>query len=189
MAKAIEVEIRGRLSEAEYAQTKKFLDEHGKHIESQEREMLLLRDYAGYTKDFVGRSVDIRLRDTNGFCEIMLKKKVGDAREEVSLALKDTDLEKAKKIVKALGCATAIWMHRLKEVYEYEGVEWSLVIAPANIFYWEAEIAVDSELEVPEAHRKLAEITRNMGLTMLDDDGTRALVHQLDTEANKEVEL
>ena len=147
--KTIEVEIRGTLDDAEYARAKSFLDKHSVHRESHEREMFLLRDYPGYSKDFVGREVDIRLRNTNGSCEIMLKQKIGNAREEVSLQLKESNLETAKKIVKALGCTSAIWMHRLKEVYEYRGMEWSLVVAPNNIRYYEAELVVDSEGAVP----------------------------------------
>lgn len=189
MDKAIEVEIRGNLDDAGYAALKVFLDKNAAHKESHEREMFLLQDYAGYSKDFVGRSVDIRLRNTNGSCEIMLKRKMGNGREEISLPLQGNDLETAKKIVKALGCATALWMHRLKEVYEYRGIEWSLVIAPNNIRYWEAEIAVADSAEVTEAHTKLEAEAKNIGLNFLDDAGTRTLIHRLDTEANKVVEL
>lgn len=187
--KPIEVEIRGNLSDAEYGRVKSFLDEHGSHQESHEREMFLLRDYPGYSSGFVGRETDIRLRETNGACEIMLKQKVGEAREEVSLQLKDTDLDKAKRVVKALGCKTALWMHRLKEVYEYNGVEWSLVIAPNNIRYYEAEIAVASQDEISEADAKLKAEATKLGLEILDDAGTSALIHRLDTEANKLVDL
>lgn len=187
--KTIEVEIRGTLDDTEYERTKSFLDEHGVHTESHEREMFLLRDYPGYSKDFVGREVDIRLRNTNGFCEIMLKQKVGSAREEVSLPLKENNLETAKKIVRALGCTSAIWMHRLKEIYEYNGIEWSLVIAPNNIRYYEAELVVDDEKAVPEAHMRLDAAAKRIGLSVLDDEGTRALIHRLDVEANKLVNL
>ena len=189
MKSNIEVEIRGRLSDAEYDRVKKFLDQHGKHVENHEREMFLLRDYPGYTKDFVSRSVDIRLRNTSGRCEIMLKRQMEGAREEVSLKLAETDLENAKKVAKALGCTTAVWMHRLKEVYEYNGVEWSLVIAPNNIRYYEAEIALADTKKVAGTHIQLAEEAKKLGLEVLDDEGTRALIHRLDTEANKVVEL
>ena len=189
MQKPIEVEIRGNLDDAGYTALKIFLDKNAAYKESHEREMFLLKDYAGYSKDFVGRNVDIRLRNTNGSCEIMLKRKIGNAREEISLPLQGNDLETAKKIIKALGCNTALWMHRLKEVYEYKGTEWSLVIAPNNIRYWEAEIAVGDSAEVAETHTRLEAEAKRIGLEVLDDAGTRALIHRLDTEANKVVEL
>lgn len=189
MDHSIEVEIRGRLDDVGYERLKSFLAANGTHKETHEREMLLLRDYPGYSKDFVGRDVDIRLRNTNGSCEIMLKKKVGNARKEISLQLKDNNLDAAKEIVKSLGCATAVWMHRLKEVYEYKGIEWSLVIAPKNIRYWEAELVVRDSQDIQSAHEKLETEARKLNLEILDDEATRALIHQLDTEANKIVEL
>jgi adenylate cyclase class IV len=189
MSKNIEVEIRGNLDVAGYDRLKAFLDANGEHVESHEREMFLLRDYPGYTKDFVGRETDIRLRNTNGNCEIMLKTKVGTAREEVSLELKGNDLEAAKKVVKALGCHTAVWMHRLKEVYRYNDVEWSLVICPQDIRYFEAERVVTDAVHIAEAQKGLEDEARALGLSILDDEGTRALIHMLDTEVNKVVEL
>jgi adenylate cyclase class IV len=189
MAKPIEVELRGTLDDEQYTKAKEFFDTNGKHLENHDREMYLLQDYPGYSKDFVGRQVDIRLRNTDGSCEIMLKRKVGNAREEISLGLTDIDLETAKKVVKALGSKTAIKMKRFKEMYEYEGIEWSLVTAPKNIRYYEAEIAVDTEAEVAEAHTKIEEAAKKIGLEVLDDKATRALIHRLDTEANETVEL
>jgi adenylate cyclase class IV len=190
MSKIIEVEVRGNLSAADYETLKKKLEAEAQLVERHDREMYLLRDYAGYTKDFVGRSTDIRLRNTDGRCEIMLKQKLGDAREEISLALSDTTLDNAKKIVKALGCKSAIEMHRVKEVYMLNGIEWSLVKAPpSDIVYWEAEISVDDVLKVDAAHARLIEEAAMLGVPVLDDEGTRDLIHRLDTEANREVEF
>lgn len=189
MSKNIEVEIRGNLDEAGYEKLKAFFDANAEHVESHEREMFLLRDYPGYSKDFVDREMDIRLRNTNGNCEIMLKEKVGTAREEVSLKFQGSDLEAAKRVVKALGCHTAVWMHRLKEVYRYHDVEWSLVICPANIRYYEAELVVSDAEGIDEAHARLESEAQALGLEVLNDDATRALIHRLDTEANKVVEF
>lgn len=189
MEKKFEVEVRGKLNDAEYTRIKSFFDTHARHVESHEREMFLLRDYPGFSKDFVSRHIDIRLRNTNGACEIMLKRKTGDAREEISLKLADNDLEQAKKIVRALGCTSAVWMHRLKQIYEYEGIEWSLVIAPKNIRYYEAEIVAATEAEVSAARKRILAEAEKLGLEVLDDPGTRELIHQLNTEANKLVEL
>ena len=188
-AKNIEVEIRGRLDDKGYDNLKTFLDKNGQHKTSEEREMFLLQDYLGYSKDFVGRSVDIRLRNTNGQCEIMLKRQVAGAREEVSLGLKENNLETAKTIIKALGCKTAIWMHRLKEVYEYKNIEWALVIAPNNIRYYEAELCVQADSEVSAAHNQLEQAAKELSLEVLDDTGTRTLIERLDKEANKKVDL
>lgn len=189
MKNEIEVEIRGNLDDAQCDRLKKFLDENGVHQESHEREMFLLFDYPGFSDGFVGRQTDIRLRNTNGQCEIMLKQKTENARKEVSLKLKDNHLETAKEIVKAFGCNDALWMHRLKEIYMYHDVEWSLVIAPNNIRYYEAEIAVETQDKVAIASDKLSDEAEKLGLEVLDDEGTAALIERLDTLANKKVKL
>lgn len=190
MSKVIEVEIRGLLDSSTYDALRSKLEKEAELVERHDRTMYLLRDYAGYTKDFVARSTDIRLRNTDGRCEIMLKQKLGDAREEVSLKLQDTDLENAKKVVRALGCKTAIRMHRLKEVYVHDGIEWSLVKAPpSDIMYWEAELSVSDESKVGAAHERLAAAAAALGVSVLDDEGTRTLIARLDAEANTQVEL
>lgn len=188
--KVIEVEIRGMLDATSYEALKARLEKETEFVERHDREMFLLEDYPGYTHDFVGRATDIRLRNTDGKCEIMLKQKVGDAREEVSLKFQDNDLENAKKVVKALGSKNAKRMHRLKEVYVHDGIEWSLVKAPpSDIMYWEAELSVSDETKVAAANERLASAAVALGVPVLDDEGTRALITRLDTEANTEVEL
>jgi predicted adenylyl cyclase CyaB len=156
--------------------------------------MFLLRDYPGYSSDFATREVDIRLRNTNGVCEIMLKKKIGDgenvSREEISLGLKDSSLDTARTVLRALGCKEARWMHRVKDVYTYQGVEWSLVSAPpSDIRYFEVEVVVGSEAEIPAARAKVEAQARELGLEILDESGSRELIGELNEKANKVVEL
>src|SRR6185503_12124875 len=102
----IEVEIRGRLDKAGFDRLKEFMDKNGKHLESHEREMYLLFNYPGYDEDPTAREVDIRLRKSDEFCEIIVKKKAGDhntARQEISLPLAVKDLAVARKVLSALG--------------------------------------------------------------------------------------
>lgn len=188
--KNIEVELRGPLSGNDIERLETFFKKHGALVETQDREMYLLRGYPGYSTDFVGRDTDIRLRNTNGKCEIMLKQKVGDAREEISLRLADDSLDAAKRIVKALGCTTARWMHRTKKVYLWKGIEWSLVKAPPSaVLYFEAEISVFGEQEIDAAKEVITDAAKELHLSIYSDDETRALIERLNREANKEVEL
>src|SRR3989338_6593576 len=102
----IEVEIRGRLTEPECEKLKAALAEKGKFLKHLEREMILLKDYPGYKGNLVDRDVDIRLRNTSGECEIMVKLKVGDnnlGREEILLKLQDNDLATVRKVMTCLG--------------------------------------------------------------------------------------
>ena len=135
----IEVEVRGRLNPDEYRKAKEFFNSNGRHIESHEREMIILRDHAGYAAKPSERKIDIRLRNTNGKCEIMMKEMVGadmSSRNEISIALQDSTLDSARTLVRALGCAKGVLVHRKKEIYLYHDIEWSLVEVPKEIYHF-----------------------------------------------------
>lgn len=187
----IEVEIRGNLSQEQFTKLKSFFEKNGTYLGHQDREMYLLKNYPGYSQDFVTRTTDIRLRSTNGECEIMLKKKSGEnttSRKEYSLPLKDTNLTTAKEIVKGFGCEGGLYMHRISEMYEYRGIQWLLERAPKkddnDILFYEAEIEVATESEIENAHKKLETEALELDLEVLDDIGMRALIQKLDTEVN-----
>ncbi|HEY9582761.1 MAG TPA: CYTH domain-containing protein [Candidatus Paceibacterota bacterium] len=190
LEKTIEVELRGILTEVSYVKLKIFLEQNGKHMKSFNREMYLFRDYPSYSEDFVGRKLDIRLRNTDGDCEIMLKEDIGGAREEVSLKLVDHDLNKVKRIMKGLGIKEAIWMQRNKEIYEYKGIHFDLTrCPPSDILYFEAEMNVSNVSEVQGATNKITSVAKEIGLEVLSDEETRVLIDDLDRKANKLVQI
>lgn len=187
----IEIEIRGRLSTEDRDRLRTFFEERGEHIESHTREMYILRDYPGYGA-FTERAVDIRLRNTDGRCEIMLKKKVNDnhaSKQEISLALQDQTLENAKEIVKALGCTNALHMNRKKDIYRYRDIEWSLVDAGKNILYYEAEQVTENPADAPKIQKHLEEEARQLNLQVFTKEQTQEFVNLLDREVNVEVAL
>lgn len=188
----IEVEIRGRLDQAGFDSLSKFMQENGKHVESHEREMYLLFNYPGYDEDPMARDVDIRLRRTDEFCEIMIKKKAGEnnvARHEMSLPLAIKDLELAKKVLSDLGQKKGLKIWRWKSVYEYQGIEWSLVRTPKDYFYYEAELAIEDGANATEAHQKLESAAKELNLEILDPNAMREFIYFLDKEVNEIVDL
>ena len=186
----IEVEIRGKLNDAEYEKLKSFLSSNGVFKGKHVREMYLLYDYPGYDHDPIKREVDIRLRNTDGFCEIMVKHKLSDGnhgRKEVSLPLADRSLETAKKVLSALGCKKGLRMIREKEIFDYEGVEWSLVnCPPKNIKYYEAELEATSTSDIAVIHQQLITQAERVGMSVLDDVQMKEFIEWLDTEVNEE---
>lgn len=187
----IEVEIRGRLTSEEYQRLKALFTEKGKHVESHVREMIRLYDYPGFSEDPVKREVDIRLRDTDGRCEIMVKRKMSEdntARHELSLQLHDSNLDTAKEILKALGYAKGLWMHRKKDIYSYNGVEWSLVEAPKGYLYYEAEKEVDDAAHAAEAEAALKAEASTLGLPVFSADEYRTFIEELSSNVNKVIE-
>lgn len=186
----IEVEIRGRLTDEQFDTLTTLLKRDGEHVQSQDREMILLRGYPGYSKDPTARDVDIRLRNTNGSCEIMLKRKSSAnnvARHELSLPITGSTLDDAKEVLSALGYADGIWMHRKKEVYSYRGIEWSVVDVPEGMRYFEAEqeTAVPEEAETVRLH--LEEEAKMLGLQALGPQEMREFIYELDRKVNKEI--
>ncbi len=188
----IEVEIRGRLDAAGYEELKRELAEKGEFLGHLEREMLLVRGYPGYEHSFTGRGMDIRLRNTNGACEIMVKRKAGEnnvGREEISLKLQDGDLDKARRVMKALGFTRANRMERSMDKYRLDGTEWQVVATPKGLWYWEAEREVSGEGEVAAAHAALETQAKELGLTILTPRELQEFIDILDREVNVEVEL
>lgn len=188
----IEVEIRGRLDKAGFDRLKQFMQKSGKHLESHEREMYLLFDYPGYDEDPTVREVDIRLRRTDEFCEIMVKRKAGEgntARHELSLPLAVKDLDTAKKVLSALGCTKAIKMHRWKDVYQYHDIEWSIVKTPKDYFYYEAELTLAEGDDVTAAHQKLEQEAKALDLQVLNQEQMKEFIAFLDKEVNEAVDL
>lgn len=188
----IEVEIRGRLTKKEFDRLKKFLTKNGEFIEHRDREIYLLYDYPGFNLNPTAREVDIRLRNTNGNCEIMVKKKASDGnigRKEISLKLQDMDLDKAKEVVKALGCKKALRMHRVTDIFTYENVEWALVKTPKDYFYFEAEKVTEKEKDIKTVHKELVALAKELDLKVFSQKETEQFIYFLDREVNVEVEL
>jgi predicted adenylyl cyclase CyaB len=187
----VEVEIRGRLTQEDFDRLKALLSKEGVHKESHTREMIRLYDYPGFAEDPVAREVDIRLRDTDGRCEIMVKHKASEnnvARSELSLKLADSNLDTAKAVLKSLGYAKGLWMHRKKDIYVYRDVEWSLVEAPKGYLYYEAEKEVESAAYAAEAEKELEAEAAKLNLPILSPDEYRVLIHELTENVNKVIE-
>lgn len=186
----IEVEIRGKVTDTEFEFLRAFMQEKGELLETQDRKMILLRGYPGYSKDPTTRDTDIRLRATNGVCEVMVKHKTSDnnvARSEISLPLTCSDLTLPKKVFKALGYSAGTWMHRKKEVYRYNAIEWSLVDVPEGLRYFEAELEIHEGDDTEVVHARLIAEAEKLGLTALGPAEMREFIQMLDEKINKEI--
>ncbi|MBI4022550.1 CYTH domain-containing protein [Candidatus Berkelbacteria bacterium] len=194
----VEVEIRGELTKEQSEELKQLLSQRGKHIRTQDREMILLRDYPGYDKDPTRRHADIRIRRTNGQSEIMLKYKAGEGnvgRHEISLPLEGDSFEQAKAIAAGFGCTHGLWVHRISEIYEHSGIEWAIVEAltrdgEVRKTYYEAEAAAKSEADVPHVREQLMIAAGQFKVPVLEtDEAMRDFIYELDRAVNEEITL
>jgi adenylate cyclase class IV len=187
----IEVEIRGELGKEKFEELNNFFSANSKLLETQDREMILLRDTPGYHEDPTLRERDIRIRRTNGKTEIMVKemKSVGNvARSEHSFQLGEMGLEEAKQFVKYFGSKMGQWMHRRKKVYEYGGVYWSVVEAVPGIFYYEAEKEVSDDSEIEAANKSLRDEAMRLGLPIFTTEEYKEFIKMLGAKVNKYIE-
>lgn len=185
----IEMELRGRLSDQEFDRLTSFLQKEGELLESQDREMILLRGYPGYSHDPIVRDTDIRLRNTNGNCEIMVKRKVTDgnvSRHETSLKLKDSTLDTVKNVIKAFGFNEGLWMHRKKDIYRYHDIEWSIVDVP-GFRYFEAEKILEKKEDFEHVRAEVEKEAKELGLTVMTPEEVRDFIYELDKAVNKDI--
>jgi len=187
----IEVEIRGQLTAGQYEKLKGFLGQNGKHLKSFNREMYMLCDYPGYDHDPISRETDIRLKDTDGVCTIVVKKKMSDhnvGRTEMELKLEDNTLDSARAIFRALGYGRALKMQRSTDLYEYNGIEWAVVRTPKGHYYYEAELQTEQE-GMAAAHQTLVAEAEKLGLEALKPEEMRDFLYLLDDKENEKVDL
>jgi predicted adenylyl cyclase CyaB len=187
----IEVEIRGQLeTDEKFAKLVNFLKANARYLGQQNREIYLLYDYPGYSDDPTTRTADVRLRNTDGSCEIMAKVKASDhntSRVEYSLKLKDNNLDTAKEVVKILGFTKALKMFRSKDLYEYNGCEWSVVYIAHNLSYFEIEKEIENESEIKFTIEFLENEAKNLGYKTLNPEETKQFIYNLDKKVNEKV--
>jgi CYTH domain-containing protein len=187
----IEVEIRGALTQARYDALKILMTEKGKHVETLDRQMVLLKDVPGYFANPNERINDVRIRVTNGECAIMIKRKLAEnnvGRSEWSVPLPGQTLESAQAFVAALGCTHGQWMHRIKHEYEYEGSLWSLVEAVPGIFYFEVEQSVLEVGSIESTRTSLVAEAHKLDLIVFSPAESKAFIEHLGVTVNKHIE-
>lgn len=153
--------------------------------------MILLFDTPGYDSDPTKREVDVRIRRTNGKTEIMVKKKASEnnvARSEKSFNLGEIDLEDAKMLAKSFGCAKGQWMHRKKSVYYYDDVEWSLVEAVPDIYYYEAEVVVETPEKIEDARLNLIKKAQDQECSILTPEEYKKFIETLGKTVNRYID-
>lgn len=190
--KNLEIEIRGGLIKENWYKLEDFLKKEGVFVEHHDREMILLHGYPGFSMNPLERKVDIRLRKTNGECEIMVKRMVSDdmtGRSELSIKPKKNNWEELIDMAKAFGITSGTLIHRTKEIYTYQGIEWSLVTAPGEIYYYEAELLSTEGKTLEENKELLSEQAKMLGLEIFDAEATKEFIGMLNEKVNKKITL
>lgn len=185
--KNIEVEMRGMISREKIAEIEKIFLKKGKFKNEKNR---VLIDYSMCLpcKGISDRNRDIRLRATNGIPEIILK--IGkwggvENRREISILTNPGEFDKLVEIFAVLGFKKGYLCIRRGKIYDYKGVEFSLVEVPGHSYYFEAEKLISNNKYKEKAKKEIKEICGELGLKLFDDKSFYAYIETLNREANE----
>lgn len=168
MEKQIEVELMGNLTKEKFLELRSLFGKEGVFKKDKRRlSLMYFRDRI--PKDLIeikDELVDLRLRITNSTPEIIIKYGLftgSHAREEISINFDIKDFEKYINLLKYLGWHLAVIYSTKTYVYDYKGIEFSLVEIKDYGYNFEAEIITEIE-KSEDAKRKLTAFCEEIGL-------------------------
>jgi hypothetical protein len=152
----IEIEFRGPLTKNEFKKLLNFLKREAEFVKRMER-----KTFVFFNKD---KTLDLKVRITDGVPEIVLKKGFAGARrrEEIIIPLKTDSTEEAVKIFSLLGHNKGIIAIRDNYIFNYKNIEFALVKCPNNYCFYEAELINSKVIKNPEKHIK--EVLKSLDL-------------------------
>ncbi len=184
--KDFEVEVRGPLSKAKYDLLLDVLHKKGKF--KLERRRLFI-DYSTFLdgEGLSGRTKDIRVRQTNGEPEIVVK--IGawtgnESRRELIVPTKTGSFDTLVQVFAALGYTKGILGIRNSQVFQFQGAEFAVVEVPGHSYYFEAEIMGHKD-ETSEIEKRIRSICDGLGLTTFTPESFFAYIDDLNKSANE----
>lgn len=186
MKKNIEIEIRGSLSKEKFEELVKKFDEKGEKILDKDRVFI---DYSTFLEGGIkNRKKDIRLRSTNKVPEIIIK--IGEwgedeQRKELSIFGKAGEFDTMVEIFGELGYKRGMLGERKIKVYDYKGIEFSLVKVPGHSYYYEAEKMANKDESGEELIVEIKNVCKDLGLKVFDKEQFFQYIESLNKEVNE----
>lgn len=182
----IEIEVRGPLTKEKFVELNNFLSKEGKFLAKNNRLSVCYTILRPEDKD-VSSDLDIRARITNDEPELVIK--VGkwrgsDMRKEVSVQMKRGEFSNLIAVCATLGYTEAIVSESATVVYEYKGVEFSLVDKSGHSYFFEAEVLVDDEKDKEHIQKVIQSLCQELGLVLFSDEQFFDYIKVLNKEVN-----
>ena len=94
------------------------------------------------------------MRTIDNVSEIVIKKGFWGARKrkEIILQIEEKELDSAKMFMALLGYKKGIIAIRETHIFDYKGIEFSLVKCPKNYYFYEAEFIKNKSVKDPEKY-------------------------------------
>ena len=145
MEKQIEVEVIGNLTIEKFIELKKKLENKGRFKKRKKRiSFMYFRDRVPKNiSEIKGEDTDLRLRITNKEPELIIKKGIftgSHCRKEISIHFPLKEIQKYVDFLSAIGWNIGIIYAIESYVYDYQGVEISLIDIKDYGYNFEAEI-------------------------------------------------
>ncbi len=143
---AIEIEFRGPLTKNEFQKLLNFFQKEADFVKRMKR-----KTFVFFNKD---KTLDLKVRTTDGVPEIVLKKGFAGARrrEEIIIPLKTDSTKEAVRIFSLLGHNKGIIAIRDNYIFNYKNIEFALVRCPGGYCFYEAELINNKKVKNPEKH-------------------------------------
>lgn len=145
---ATEIEFRGPLTKSEFQRLLTFLKKEADFVKQMKRKTFVFEN-----KD---KTLDLKVRTTDGVPEIVLKKGFMGARrrEEIVISLKTNSIKEVLRLFSLLGHNKGIIAIRDNYIFNYKNIEFALVKCPNNYCFYEAELINNKGTKNPEKHIK-----------------------------------
>tara|TARA_Y100000310_G_C20503508_1_gene725217 strand:- start:195 stop:824 length:630 start_codon:yes stop_codon:yes gene_type:complete len=175
MKKQIEVEYIGKINKEKFNELKILFEKDGKFLKRKERiSFMYFRDEIPEDiSEIKEEDTDLRLRITNKKPELIIKKGLftgTHSRREISIIFDKKNLSNYVDFLSALGWDKGVIYAVETFVYEYEGIEFSLVGIIDYGFNFEAEI-LTTKNEQNNAIKKIKKILNKLSLVAFDEEG------------------
>lgn len=186
MSKNIEVEISGPLSTAKFHEVISFFNQNA--IKTTEKHRVII-DYSTFLEGGLkNREKDIRLRITNGTPEIIVKLGTWTSeakRKELSVLAEHGSFDVLVQVFGELGFKKGVLCIRDSHVYEYKGIEFSLVEIPGHSFHYEAEIMAATNKNTEQLAEQIKTTCQELGLKIFTHDEYFQYIEILNSQANE----
>lgn len=168
----VEVEHRGLLTKEKFDELSLLLKEKGKFFGEKKRFSLIFSPSREEESYELNRSpIDLKVRITNGKVELVLKYgswSGNDARKEFLFSIEPKKMEEIVEFLFILGYYFRVLQATTTKLYLYNEVEFALVKVPGWGYYFEAEIATNSN-EIEKGNKKIIKECQKLGIAALDD--------------------
>lgn len=185
--KNIEIELRGPITKEKISEVEAIFERNGKFVEERER---ILIDYTEFQPhgSIEERTCDVRLRQTNGIPEIIVK--LGrwggiESRKELSICARPGEFDTLVQIFGAIGLKKGVLCVRKSRIWEYKDIEFAFVEVPKHSCYFEAEKKVGNKNEIKAVQGEIRAVCHDLGFEIFDDKGFYHYIESLNREANE----